>query len=63
MVEISIQRGRVHLERVCYHVHHPDNTIVLELDHEHYKRLVIEVADPAASVAMLAAGGVPTGPA
>ena len=62
MVEISIKKGRVHLERVCYHVHHPDNTIVLELDHEHYTRRVIEVADPA-SVAMLAAGGVPTGPA
>ncbi|CAN5856570.1 hypothetical protein BH11GEM2_BH11GEM2_24630 [soil metagenome] len=50
-------------EWVFYDVHHPDNTIVLELDHEHYKRLVIEVADPAAAVALLAASGVPTGTA
>ena len=38
---------------VFYDVHDPENTIVLELDHEHYKRLVIEVADPAATVALL----------
>ena len=36
-----------------YDVHNTDNTIVLELDHEHYKKLVVEVADPQASVAML----------
>ena len=38
---------------VFYDVHDTDNTIVLELDHEHYKKLVVEVADPQASVAML----------
>jgi len=38
---------------VFYDVHNPDNTIVLDLDHEHYKQLVIEVADPAAAVALL----------
>jgi hypothetical protein len=36
---------------VFYDVHHPERTIVLELEHEHYKRLVVEVADPAAAVA------------
>jgi hypothetical protein len=38
---------------VFFDVHDPDKTIVLDLDHEHYKRLVIEVADPATSVASL----------
>ena len=38
---------------VFYDVHDPERTIVLELDHEHYKRLVIEVADPRATVAAL----------
>ncbi len=36
---------------VFYDVHNPEQTIVLELEHEHYRRLVVEVADPAASVA------------
>jgi hypothetical protein len=40
---------------VFYDVHDPERTIVLDLDHEHYKRLVIEVADPAAAVATLSA--------
>jgi len=35
---------------VFYDVHDPERTIVLELDHEHYQRLVIEVHDPAATV-------------
>lgn len=48
-------------EWVFYDVHHPDNTVVLELDHEHYKRLVIEVADPSAAVALLTAAGVRAG--
>lgn len=38
---------------VFYDVHDPDKTVVLELDHEHYQRFVIEVADPAATVALL----------
>lgn len=28
-------------------VHDPERTVVIELDHEHYQRLVIEVASPA----------------
>src|SRR3954466_9726904 len=43
-----------------YDVHDPDKTIVLELDHEHYKRLVIEVAEPASAVVLLSSAGVPT---
>jgi hypothetical protein len=38
---------------VFYDVHDPDKTIVLELEHEHYKRLVVEVENPSLSVSML----------
>jgi hypothetical protein len=38
---------------VFYDVHNPERTIVLELAHELYKRLVLEVADPAAAVATI----------
>ncbi|HEY4955676.1 MAG TPA: hypothetical protein VII02_12415 [Gemmatimonadaceae bacterium] len=38
---------------VFYDVHDPENTIVLDLDHETYKKLVLEVADPPAAVAMI----------
>ena len=43
---------------VFYDVHDPERTVVLELDHEHYKRLVIEVDDPPAVVSLLKANGV-----
>lgn len=33
-------------ELVFYDVHDPDRTIVLELDHERYKKLIVEVEDP-----------------
>jgi hypothetical protein len=36
-------------------VHDPEKTIVVELTHEHYKALVIEVADPAGAVSQLQA--------
>jgi hypothetical protein len=32
---------------VFYDVHDPERTVVIELDHEPYQRLVIEVANPA----------------
>ncbi len=32
---------------VFYDVHDPERTVVIELDHEHYQQLVIEVAAPA----------------
>lgn len=38
---------------VFYDVHDPERTIVLELEHEHYKRLVIEVADPPSAIALI----------
>jgi len=38
---------------VFYDVHDPERTIVLELDHEHYKRLVLEVSSPDAALALL----------
>ena len=38
---------------VFYDVHDPERTIVLELDHETYKRLVIEVPSPEAAVALI----------
>ena len=31
---------------VFYDVHDPERTVVIELDHEHYRRLVIEVENP-----------------
>ena len=40
---------------VFYDVHDPEGTIVLDLNHEHYKRLVIEVEDPQAAVARVQA--------
>ena len=33
---------------VFYDVHDPMRTIVIELDHEHYDRMIVEVADPEA---------------
>jgi hypothetical protein len=39
-----------HGEWIFWDVHHPENTIVFDLHDEHYKKLVIEVADPAEAV-------------
>ncbi|MGH7620229.1 MAG: hypothetical protein ACREPM_23685 [Gemmatimonadaceae bacterium] len=38
---------------VFYDVHDPEQTIVLDLNHERYKRLVIEVDHPQMAVAQL----------
>ena len=38
---------------VFYDVHDPERTVVIELDHEHYQRLVIEVESPDDVVARL----------
>lgn len=38
---------------VFYDVHDPERTIVLELDHERYSRLVLEVEDPDAAVSCI----------
>lgn len=42
-----------HGEVVFYDVHDPDGTIVLELEHERYKRLIVEVEDPEQTRKML----------
>jgi hypothetical protein len=44
-----------HGEMVFWDVRHPDNTIIVSLVHERYKKLILEVADPAATVAELRA--------
>ena len=38
---------------VFFDIQDPERTIVLELEHEHYRRLVVEVADPAGTVRLL----------
>jgi hypothetical protein len=38
---------------VFYDVHDPEGTIVIDLDHEHYKTLVVEVEDPQAAIAII----------
>ena len=42
-----------HGELVFWDVHDPANAIILSLDHERYKKLIIEVANPAEAVARL----------
>jgi len=44
-----------HGELVFWDVHDPAKTIILSLAHERYKKLIIEVADPAVTVASLRA--------
>ena len=41
---------------VFYDVHDPERTIVLELDHETYERLIVEVEDPLDAVARIRSG-------
>src|SRR4051794_13967000 len=40
---------------VFYDVHDPERTVVIDLDHEHYRRLVIEVENPTEVVRQLRA--------
>jgi len=40
------RKGRV----VFYDTHKPEQTIVVDLDHEHYDRLILQVRDPEWSV-------------
>jgi|SRR5665213_513196 len=44
-----------HGELVFWDVHDPARTVVVSLDHERYKKLIIEVADPEAVAAALRA--------
>lgn len=43
-----------HGKRIFWDVHDPENTIVIELRDERYGELIVEVADPAAAVQLLA---------
>lgn len=40
-------------KRIFWDVHHPANTVVIDLKDERYNELVVEVADPDAAVALL----------
>jgi hypothetical protein len=40
-------------KRVFWDVHHPEDTVVIELRDERYNQLIIEVADPSAAVALV----------
>jgi len=42
-----------HGELVFWDVRHPADTIIVSLDHERYRKLIIEVKDPGAVVAQL----------
>jgi hypothetical protein len=42
-----------HGEMVFWDVRDPAQTIVISLDHEHYKKLIVEVADPGRTIAQL----------
>lgn len=40
------RKGRI----VFYDTHKPERTIVVDLDHDHYDRLILQVRDPAQAV-------------
>jgi hypothetical protein len=44
-----------HGQRIFWDIHHPDNGIVIELADDRYNELVVEVDDPAATVAQIQA--------
>jgi hypothetical protein len=42
-----------HGQRVFWDVHHPENTIVIQLHDERYNELIVEVADPKSAVELI----------
>ncbi|MGC2618873.1 MAG: hypothetical protein WA414_07505 [Acidobacteriaceae bacterium] len=44
-----------HGQRIFWDVHHPDNTIVIDLRDERYNELIVEVANPQAAVEQVSA--------
>lgn len=48
---------------VFWDVHHPERTIVIELEHEVYRRLIVEVEDPPAAVRTIEQALATRGPA
>lgn len=47
-----------HGDWIFWDVHHPENVLVAELHDEHYAKLIVEVANPAETVAQLHAAGI-----
>ncbi len=47
-----------HGELVFWDVREPANTIIVSLDHERFKKLIVEVADPEATIAQIRAAKV-----
>lgn len=50
-----ITAGTFHQDgkRIFWDVHHGDNAVVIELQHDSFERLVVEVGDPYATVALI----------
>ena len=42
-----------HGELVFWDIRDPERSVVVSLEHERYKKLIVEVADPRATVALL----------
>lgn len=40
-------------KRVFWDVHHPENTIVIDLHDERFNQLIVEVADPEAAIRLI----------
>lgn len=40
-------------ELVFWDVRNPENTIVIELEHENFRKLIVEVENPASAIALL----------
>lgn len=40
-------------ELVFWDVRNPENTIVIELEHENFRKLIVEVETPASAIALL----------
>ncbi len=44
-----------HGQRIFWDVHHPENTVVIELRDERYNELIVEVRTPAMAVQLISA--------
>ncbi len=43
----------LHGDKIFWDVHHPEKAVTIRLAHEGYQQLIVEVADPAGSVAAI----------
>ncbi len=48
-----------HGQRIFWDVHHPENTVVIELRDERYSELIVEVRDPQAAVELIRSATAP----